>query len=167
MSGSKFFNLLRHSSRGVNEDVAIPLQDDSFINSSLRDGINFTFDHRDFSLLYNATQFQLDPRFQAVSTLTQQGMKYSRRASTGMALIEFKLLHANKPFGDAQVKDTYVGRVPGREFDPLQLLKSLRFKKLSPKDAMEGDEYALGRIRLSVKIFNTTLEADAIYRWIG
>lgn len=143
------------------------MQDDSYIDSNLRDGINFTFDHRDFSLLYNATQFQLDPRFQAVSTLTQQGIEYSRRASTGLALIEFKLLHANKSIGDAQVKDTNVGRIPGREFDPLQLLKSLRFKKLSTKDAMEGDKQAIGKIRLSVKIFNTTLEADAIYRWIG
>ena len=83
-----------------------------------------------------------------------------------MALVEIKLLDASKPIEDAHITDAVVGKIPGQEFDALKLLKALRFKKLSLEEMKIGASGG-GQFRLSVKIFNTTLEVDAIYRWIG
>ncbi len=137
------------------------------MNVNHNDGLRFKFDHHDFSLLYNATQFQLDSRFQPISTLTGKGKEYSRKASTGMAMIEFNLLHAHETPEESQVHEAVIGKIPGQEFDALKLLNSLRFKKLSKTDIVSGGVSKIAKFILKVKIYNTTLHVDAIYRWIG
>jgi hypothetical protein len=162
--GSTFFNVWRRPRE--KSQMKQSVSDTETEDNSRRTGVPFTFDHRDFSLCYNATQFQLNPEFQAISTLTDKGKEYSRKAGTGMALVEIKLLDPNQPLENVQIADTLVGNIPGREFDALQFLQSLRFKKLKRNEVTKQSS-SLGRFRLSVHVFNTTLQADAIYRWIG
>lgn len=163
VSGSTFFNVWRRpreeTRQGQNssDNPFLVTQSDHY---SGQPGVPFKFDHRDFSFCYNATQFQLNPAFQATSTLTEKGKEYSRKAGTGIALIEIKLVDSNRI-----IEQTVVGKVPGQELDACRLLQSLRFKRLQRNDVHLSSKN--GRCRLSVRIFNTTLKADAIYRWIG
>ena len=157
ISGSTFFNFWQRNGHST-PAATVTLEEEAVSESGLRTGVHFNFDHRDFSLCYNATQFQLNPGFQAISTLTGKGQEFSRKAGTGMALIEIKLLDRNL----APIRDATVGRIPGQEFDALKLLDSLHFRRLSTQDLTRNDQYCL-----SVRIFNTTLEVEPIYRWIG
>jgi len=157
ISGSTFFNFWRRN--GNSTSPAIDASEEKAASESgVRSGVHFNFDHRDFSLCYNATQFQLNPGFQSVSTLTDTGKEFSRKAGTGMALIEIKLLDQNL----APIRDATVGRIPEQEFGVLKLLDSLHFRRLSTQDLTRNGQYCL-----SVRIFNTTLEVEPIYRWIG
>lgn len=164
VSGSTFFNpWQRPRGEELPEQIALDMKIDD--NKASRSGIPFKLDHRDFSLIYNATQFQLNPQFQAISTITDKGKEYSRKAGTGMALIEIKLIAPNQSSDGVHITDAVVGHFPGQEFDSLKLLQSLQFKRIERKDFR--DSPAIGGFRLRVQVFNTTLHSDAIYRWIG
>ena len=163
ISGSTFFNLWQLSSTDRSQrEYELDVSTNATFESSA--GASCKLDHRDFSLCYNATRFQLDPEFQAVSTLTDKGKDFSREAGTGMALIELKLLDPKCPF--STITDAVVGQIPGQEFDALKLLESLRLKKISRLEVMNTSSCTT-LSRLSVRIYNTTLKVEAVYRWIG
>jgi len=151
ISGSTFFNSISDGDRKVEENPSELLQDSNTNDS----GFPFTFNHREFNLCYNATQFQLDPKFQPVSTITEVGKHYSRIAGTGVALIEIKLLDSKMNL----VSQTRIGNSPSEE--PLHIqMESLRFHKV------EADEESNAGYHLSVRIINTTLKTEPLYHWL-
>ena len=85
ISGSKFFHILNETSTeseeenvgGEHNHVPVPMKDDTDCTSN---EVLFTFNPRDFSLCFNASQFQLDPSLQPVSTLTKTGAKFAQKA---------------------------------------------------------------------------------------
>lgn len=159
ISGSTFFNLWQRNTHSTGRvESKDGTSEDEGDGYSSRCGAKFNFDHRDFSLCYNATQFQLNPRLQAISTLTSKGKEFSRKAGTGISLIEIKLLDTNL----VPIYDATVGRIPGQEVDSLKVSDSLHFRRL-----FKDTDVCTGRYSLSIRIFNTTLEVEPIYRWIG
>ena len=46
----------------------------------------------DFVIFYNDSPSKLDPKFQALSTLTSKGSEFSRKIGSGLAVIELCLL---------------------------------------------------------------------------
>lgn len=160
ISGSTFFNIWRKNSTQSSQNVEKENLGEA--NYDVRNGSSFTFDHNDFSLCYNATQFQLNPEFQAISTLTDKGKDFSRKAGTGIALIEIKLLDPNNSSG--QISDVSVGKIPKEKINHLQLTDNLSFRRLSRTEVTSSNHQ--GRCRFSVQIYNTTLDVEAIYRWI-
>jgi hypothetical protein len=164
ISGSTFFNIWR---RNTTQSIQQTERETSLLNTesnyNVRDGASFTFDHNDFSLCYNATQFQLNPEFQAVSTLTDKGKEFSRKAGTGIALIDIKLLDPKD--SSQKISDISVGKIPKERIDHLQILDNLSFRRLSKAEVTSSNHQ--GQTRFSVRIYNTTLDVEAIYRWIG
>lgn len=92
--------------------------------------------------------------------MTAKGKEFSRKAGTGMALIEIKLLDNDLNI----VKDTRVGKIPGHEIDALKLVDSLQMRRLY---GGKSEKTRQDRHCMSVKIYNTTLDFEPIYRWIG
>jgi len=165
ISGSTFFNIwsenTTQSSQSEDKEKSLT-NNDTECNYTVRNGADFTFDHNDFSLCYNATQFQLNPEFQAVSTLTEKGKDFSRKAGTGIALIEIKLLDP-KDFS-RQISEISVGKIPKEKINHLQLLDNLSFRRLTKEEVVRSQDQ--GQLRISVRIYNTTLDVEAVYRWI-
>jgi hypothetical protein len=162
ISGSTFFNVWRKNAQNIQYGEK-ETQIHSGSKYDFQHGAPFKFDHRDFSLCYNATQFQLNPEFQAVSTLTEKGKEFSRKAGTGIALIEIKLLDPND--SSHEIYDISVGKVPEEGLNAFHLLDDHSFRRISEMQARSSNEQ--NRFRLSVRIYNTTLDVQAIYRWIG
>jgi len=167
ISGSTFFNILNEAStesEGENirvEHCQVPatMKDDTDCTSN---GVLFTLNHREFSLCFNASQFQLDPNLQPVSTLTNAGVSFAQQAGTGVALVEIKLLH----FNNEQVDKVCIGLTPQKEVEPLQIpIEFLRFRKIGDEGAFAQHE-SVSKFRLSVRIINTTVNTDVVHKWI-
>ena len=164
--GSTFFHILNEAStesEDVNEEVKTNFdpantKDDTDCTSN---GISITFNPREFSLCFNASQFQLDPCLQPVSTLTKTGKYFGAKAGTVVALIEIKLLHSTYE----QVDKVCIGVIPQKEVEPLQIPKKiLRFREINVNKT--SAQYN-SKFRLSVRIINTTLNTEVVQRWVG
>jgi hypothetical protein len=86
----------------------------------------------------------------------QAGKQFSRKAGTGIALIEIKLLDSNNTPSEC----LNVGVTSDQDL-PLAEMDSLRFRKL------QKNETTASQIHLSVRVVNTTLKTDILHKWIG
>lgn len=79
ISGSSFFHILNETSTESKErNVGV---EERQVQDTMKDDINYvTLNPREFSLCFNASQFQLDPNLQPVSTLTNAGASFAQRA---------------------------------------------------------------------------------------
>ena len=85
------------------------------------------------------------------------GKQFSRKAGTGVALIEIRLLDPNK-----QPLTNFRIGIPSHDEVPTNI-QQLTFKRLQ-----EGDmDQIPSNFFLSVRIINTTLNAPALHGWIG
>ena len=162
ISGSSFFNIW-HQERMS----GIGLDENDNLTDSEVPGRHYVFDRRDFSLYYNATRFQLDPQYQAISTLTKKGEEYARKAGTGIALVEFRLLDRSKPLNESEIHDKYVNRTSSMKFSVPTNLMDLKLRRLFPEEIYLGADHLGDAFCIGVKIHNTTLDEEAIYDWIG
>ena len=100
----------------------------------------------------------MDPEFQPVCTLTAKGAEYSRRAGTGIALIDVTLMTR----GGQVVQELNVGQNPS-EVEGVSLhtldVSSLRFKKANNDGEMPD-------YRILVSIADTALDREALHSWI-
>jgi hypothetical protein len=162
ISGSSFFNIWHQDKKNENA----PDKGSSLPNSEVL-GRRYVFDRRDFSLYYNATRFQLDPQYQAVSTLTKKGEEYSRKASTGIALVEFRLLDRSKPMNESEVHEKFVKTSSSMKFSVPTNMNDFKMIRLLPNEVNLCGDQINEAFCVGVKIHNTTLDVEAIYDWIG
>jgi hypothetical protein len=162
ISGSSFFNIWHQDRKNeIVPDTCNTLSDSEVLSRQ------YVFDRHDFSLYYNATRFQLDPQYQAVSTLTKKGEEYSRKASTGIALVEFRLLDRTKPLNESEVQEKCVKTSSSMKFSMPTNMSDLKMKRLLLDEIhLSGDNFSEA-FCVGVKIHNTTLDVEAIYDWIG
>ena len=121
-------------------------------------------DHGDFKLRFNElTEFQfyfnshpsqLDPNFQPLTTLTYKGREFSRKAGSGIAIIEVNLMYGN----DAEC-EIIVGK-QGEAINSNTLHVNERDISLSRYNP-PSDEHCW---KIKVEITNTTVDIDIIHQ---
>eukprot|EP00957_Ditylum_brightwellii_P033304 2523588-Ditylum_brightwellii.AAC.1 len=171
--GSGFFHRLHEVSL---DDAAHPENlDDSTTTSEnfllakgrdgIENGVKIRVEPQDFTLFYNNCPSQLDPKYQALSTLTEKGKFFSRNTGSGIALIEFFLL--NK---DGSILETLsVGVSPGIEDARLNISSSFLKVRRIPDSFSTHDATAVHKsaYRIRVKVTNTTLtDLSILHDWI-
>lgn len=121
-------------------------------------GIPFEFNRQDFRFYYNASPFLPGKKLQPISTLTEVGKQYSRKAGTGVALIEIQLLDSNS----RPMKGFRIG-IPCRTDKDLPMdIKHLKFSRIDQTRSYQ----AKSNFQVSVRIENTTLDTSALHGWI-
>ena len=158
ITGSTFFHTLHES-----------CSEERSGNSNTTDGSNgnnedtldskFKFEPQDFSLFYNTKPSQLDPDYQAVSTLTDAGKNFLQETGSGLAIIEVNLL--DKQY--APLEYVYIGEVPQNK-SRAPIGSDVRFQKVKDVsvDGLDSVE-----VFLSIAITNTKLNTDVIHKWLG
>jgi hypothetical protein len=104
----------------------------------------------------------LDPKEQAVSTLTKQGTIYSETTGTGIALIEISLVHKD----GSPVQTLNIGALPGQQEDPYPVPKlGITFKRIEDvyQSINKSDKHSYC---VQVRLVNTTLKQTVLQDWI-
>ena len=163
--GSTFFHRLQEASPETEftHSSSTSLQEDESSGhpAAAGDGqvITVPFDSREFALFYNNAPSPLDPEFQPVCTLTEKGAEYSRKAGTGIALIQVTLIDKD----GRVVKELTVGQAPNEsESMPAFDAGSLRLKKVEVGSA----DGKLSDFFIRVSITDTVLDREALHSWV-
>lgn len=153
LCGSTFFHAL-----STTEWVSA---DDCGNDAQEQDGGNLHFDPTDLVLYYNTSPSKLDPSFQTESTLTSKGAQFSRRAGSGIAIVElslengegkfFRRINAAIPTGqvDSSIED-YSESMLVREVD---------------EDRRESDPQGPPSF-VQICITGTALKTDVLHQWL-
>ncbi len=156
--GSTFFHRLYEAV--ADTDAALSSYEAEIIDEDTE----IKFDEREFKFYYNNTPSKLNPSYQAVSTLTNKGMDYSRKTGTGMALIELSLV-----FNSSEERSLQKLRTGsrGQEADILEnlLKENLRFARVAHDDSKS----LLQKCSLplvAVRITDTALNRAALHDWV-
>lgn len=116
-------------------------------------------DTLDFVFYYNDTPSKLDPKFQALSTLTPKGLEFSRKIGSGIAVIEVTLLRGNGEL----VRDLNVGG--SFESTPLfgQVSEDSSIRCTPVASAGEIPET---KFLYRVKITGTNMNIEFLHDWV-
>lgn len=182
--GSTFFHRLQEASVEIPDADAEPVAPTDAVD----DGTSTTvsFDPREFALFYNNAPSPLDPEFQVgpgklmllfaqvyssfltsrslqpVCTLTAKGAEYSRKAGTGIAIIDVTLVDRD----GAVVQKLDVGQAPSEmENIPVADSASLRLQRAENcSNAEQNDKIPEYRIRVSIA--DTALDRETLHSWV-
>lgn len=138
--GSTFFHPLI-AERQMNKDDSDNVPTSSFLND-----LALTF-------YYNNATSNLNPAFQAHSTLTQKGLEYSRQAGTGLAIVEVALVDAHGR------KLPEIRAISQNHSTPITDIKSLRLKE---RDCTSDDKGIVIRVTITA----ASLKCDVLQDWV-
>jgi hypothetical protein len=157
LCGSTFFHRLN---TGVDDDMIS--EESHYSEDDLRGGAEISFDPREFTFFYNNAASLLDPKLQALSTLTRRGKEYSERTGSGIAIVELSLMT-----GDGKSPDILRIGIPPLSSESHQLsnaAESFRAKEVSDPITFsrEGEPGSLVHVRLT----DTALNREALKEWL-
>lgn len=161
--GSTFFHRLNEA---IIDDTDQPEEPPLSIDSC-QDGAEIVFDPNEFVFFYNNTPSPLDPNFQALSTLTARGKRYSERTGTGVAIIELSLVRKGD---DAESSSKFrIGSPPGssacRLSTPLDLLRAKEVVLSDPAEDV-GRKQPATKFLVSIRLTDTDLNREALKDWL-
>ena len=160
--GSTFF----HRLNGVISDDTDFSNEIEITVDGLEEGAEITFDRNEFTFFYNNAPSPLDQNFQALSTLTSKGKRFSERTGTGIAIIQVSLVRKD----DLSEIDAFkIGSPPGRSVSrlatPLEMLVVKEAKVPIPlrKSGSEGDP---NNFLVRLRLIDTALDVEALKEWL-
>jgi len=162
--GSTYFHRLQEASveSSTSHCEGSPLVPMSQTSSPEDIGMAVPFDPREFALFYNNAPSPLDPEFQPVCTLTAKGAEYSRKAGTGIAIIEVTLIDCE----GRTVEKLEVGQLPSTmKSTSVWNTASLRLQKTGNLSKY-GKEDKIPAYRIRVSIADTVLDREALHNWV-
>ncbi len=116
--------------------------------------IRFTSLPNFFQFYFNSSPSRLDPNYQTGDTLTEKGRQYSRKAGSGIAIIEVSLQH-----GQNSQCEILVGK--RGKFSNQKLRVSAAEISLS---SCENDAEPSDQFQITIEVINTTVDMEVIHK---
>ena len=156
LCGSTFFHRL-HEVGWETDKNSMPSIDDSLLESG---SLSFPINDSDFTIYFNNSPSKLDPTYQGVSTLTDQGEKYCRQAGTGIAIIELSLLRGD---GNPVAEIDFGATVKPQDSDISVPMEELRIRQ---DNGDNGPVDVAGNYAVRVRIIDTALKRQYLHDMI-
>lgn len=161
--GSTFF----HRLQGARVDTALPqstdtepIATDDWVIIDVDNQV--PFDPLEFVLFYNNAPSPLDPEYQPVCTLTSKGAEYSRKAGTGIAIIDVTLTYHD----GKTVESLNVGEPPTETWGlPPGDCTSLRLRRVGNELEIDPNR-SVPPYRIRVSIADTALDRETLHSWV-
>ena len=143
ITGSTFIHHLHEAT----EDTSAMISD--VLNEREDGGMTLRIPRSEFTFIFNSSPSQLDPNYQALSTLTERGRQFSREAGSGIAIIEISLSSNNT----ITILDT-------REETNQRM--SISKSDVSLQRMQENETSS--SFKITVDITNTTVDIDILHK---
>jgi hypothetical protein len=158
LGGSTFF----HRLQGTENERALKTDLSSHDRDPIHGASNLVLNWSSFAFYYNNAPSKLDPKTQALSTLTSKGRGFSRSAGTGIAIIEPSLVDED----GREVRELSVALPPGQKESSIDFpMESLRMSRVDSPIG-RSSETSSSRHTLRVKITGTALKRAVLHEWI-
>ena len=156
LCGSTFF----HRLNDIGLDGSTPSPSIKTRDILTSGGTSLKMNQHEFSVYYNNAQTKLDPAFQAVSTLTEKGADYCRKAGVGIAIVEFTLLDGNGDSADQLCFATNANETFSDFEVPIGELRLQKYANLPPNNSSDS-------AYIRIKIIDTALNKKVLHEWIS
>jgi hypothetical protein len=160
LGGSTFF----HRLQGTENERMLKTDPSSHDRDPTDGASNLVVNWSSFAFYYNNAPSKLDPKTQALSTLTSRGREFSRSAGTGIAIVEPSLVDQE----GREVTELSVALPPGQKDSSIEFpIESLRMSRVDfPKGESNETSSSRHTLRLKIKITGTALKCAVLHEWI-